>query len=63
MPEAMQTIRVTCEPRQPYRPGTARERAWHILKAFDGCSVHDVVDAWQASRQWEEDVLAYLREG
>ena len=42
----MRTIHVIRDPAAPYQAGSARERAWHILKAFDGCSVDDVVSAW-----------------
>lgn len=41
----MSTIHIIRKPAKPFRPGTARSRAWHILQAFDGLAVDAFIEA------------------
>lgn len=44
----MKTIHIVQQPKKPFRPGSARSRAWRLLQAFDGLSVEAFVNACSA---------------
>jgi hypothetical protein len=46
--ENMKTINIVQQPKKPFRQGSARNRAWRILQAFDGLSVEAFIDACSA---------------
>jgi hypothetical protein len=39
------------EPDKPFSPGSDREAAWAVARAFNGCRVSDVVAAWTLMEQ------------
>jgi hypothetical protein len=41
----MKKIHVIAQPSTPFRDGSSRRRAWHLLQAYDGLSVQAFVDA------------------
>lgn len=41
----MNKIYVIAQPSTPFREGTSRRRAWHLLQAYDGLSVQAFIQA------------------